>query len=44
MNSFSIVVLMCLATGASAGLFSRGPDFDGLNNFLVGKQLKLQTI
>lgn len=38
MNRVSIVVLMCLVAGASAAWFgSNGPDFDGLNKFLIAK-------
>lgn len=38
MNRFFIVVLACLATGASGSLFSRGANFDGLNDILAEKE------
>lgn len=45
MNPVSMIVLMCLATGASAGsLGGVGLDFEGLNKFLEGRVADINTL
>lgn len=39
MNAFSIVLVVCLATGASAFFGTKGPNFDGLNDILAERQV-----